>query len=53
MKLKSPNDYPKKIIEIFKENKLYELGVKDCLKKGDISCILVNYNIYNKYIIIL
>ena len=53
MKIKSPNDYTKKIIEIFKENKLYELGVKDCLKKGDISCILVIYNIYNKYIIIL
>ena len=53
MKISSPNIYPNGIIEIFKENKLYELGVKDCSKKGDISCILVNYNIYNKYIIIL
>lgn len=41
MKPKSPNDYPNKIIEIFKENKNYELGVKDCAKKGDVCCILV------------
>ena len=46
MKPKSPNDYPNKIVEIFKENKLYELGVKNCSKKGDISCILVIYILY-------
>ena len=47
MKIKSPIDYPNKIIEIFKENKIYELGVKDCVKKGDVSCILVIQIIYN------
>jgi hypothetical protein len=41
MKLKSPVDYPNKIIEIFKENKIYELGTKDCVNKGDVNCILV------------
>ena len=35
MKLKSPFDYPNKIIEIFKENKIYELGTKDCVNKGN------------------
>ena len=53
MKLKSPFKYPNKIIEIFKENKLYELGVKDCLKKGDVSCILVNLYLFIKLLIII
>lgn len=48
MKLKSPNDYPNKIVEIFKENKLYELGVKDCVKKGDVNCILVTQTLFNQ-----
>ena len=47
MKPKSPNDYQNKIIEIFKENKIYELGIKDCFKKGDVSCDLVINNIFN------
>ena len=51
MKPRSPNDYPNKIIEIFKENKIYELGVKDCAKKGDVCCILVT--LIKLYIIIV
>ena len=49
MKPKSPNDYQNKIIEIFKENKIYELGVKDCFKKGDVCCVLVSNNGFIKY----
>ena len=53
MKLKSPFEYQNKIIEIFKENKLYELGVKDCFKKGDVTCILVNIYLIIKFIIVI
>ena len=46
MKIESPNESPTGIIEIFKLQKIYDLFVKDCAKKGDVKCELVINKLY-------
>lgn len=46
MSRQTPNQFQNGIIDIFKVNKIYDLNVVDCLKKGDVSCEMVIYLYY-------
>ena len=45
MNPRSSTDFQNGIIELFKENKIYNLNIMDCQKKGDVTCQLVRRNI--------
>ena len=45
IKIQRPNQFGNGIIDIFKTNKIYDLNIVDCLKKGDVTCEMVNKKI--------
>lgn len=42
MNPKTPSDFPTGVIDIFKLNKIFDLNIVDCLKKGQVECTIVS-----------
>ena len=41
MSTKSPTQFQNGLIDVFKANKVYELNIVDCVRKGDVVCEMV------------